>query len=93
MDLVLYIGSKCGQGGRGSKIPKILWTSYEYRPYDRIYIPAALLQLVLLPVDDHRSDLLVHEDKDGCQHCWHDGRDRGPPWVRLQLLGRHSTMP
>ena len=29
MDLVLYIGPKCGQGGILN--PKILWPSYKYR--------------------------------------------------------------
>ena len=53
-------------------------------------VPAALLQLVLLPVDDDRRDLLVHEDEYGGEQRGHDGRDGGPPGVRLQLLGCYS---
>ena len=33
MDLLVYIITKCGQGGRGSKIPKKLWTSFMYGPH------------------------------------------------------------
>ena len=55
-------------------------------------VPAALLQLVLLPVDDDRRDLLVHEDEYGGEQRGHDGRDGGPPGVRLQLLGRYSVL-
>ena len=32
MDLVLWINPNFGQGGRGSKNPKILWTSFMYGP-------------------------------------------------------------
>ncbi len=64
-------------------------------------VPAGLLQLVLLPVDDDRRDLLVHEDEDGAQHGGDDGgegepgrdsdeRTKDPVAVRvrgLQLVG------
>ena len=36
---------------------------------------------MLLPVDDDRGDLLVHEDQDGGQDGGHDGHDGGPPGV------------
>ena len=36
MDLVLYFITICGQGGRGSKIPEILWTSFKYGPLDML---------------------------------------------------------
>lgn len=39
------------------------------------------LQFVLLPVDDDRRDLLVHEDEDGTEQRGDEGDDGGPPGV------------
>ena len=39
------------------------------------------LQLVLLPVDDDRCDLLVHEDEDGAEQSRNDGDQWRPPRV------------
>ena len=42
-------------------------------------------QLVLLPVDDDGSNLLVHEDKDGAKECWRDSCRDGPDRVRERV--------
>ena len=44
------------------------------------------------PVDNDGGDLLVHEDEYGGEHRGDDGRDRGPPRVRRQLLGCLSVV-
>lgn len=36
---------------------------------------------MLLPVDDDRRDLLVHEDEDGTEQRGDEGDDGGPPGV------------
>lgn len=37
---------------------------------------------MLLPVDDDRRDLLVHEDEDGAEQRGDEGDDGGPPGIR-----------
>ena len=44
-------------------------------------VATALLEFVLLPVDDDGGDLLVHEDKDGGEERREEGGERAPPGV------------
>ena len=46
------------------------------------------LELVLSPVDDNGSDLLVHEDEDGCKEGWDDRGESRPPRVTREWMDK-----
>lgn len=50
------------------------------------------LELVLLAVDDDRSDLLVHKDEDGAEQSRDEGDDGGPPGVRPHGVYKPATI-
>ena len=50
------------------------------------------LKLVLLPVDDDSSDLLVHEDEDGAEQSWDHGYDCCPPGVGPQRVNEPASI-
>ena len=53
-------------------------------------ITTALLQLVLLPVDDDRGDLLVHEEEDGEEEGGEGSEQVDVPWRRII---KHGDQP
>ena len=54
-------------------------------------IAAALLQLVLLPVDDDGGDLLVHEEQDGGEDRGDTGQHRGVDGVSIERGDEPAT--
>lgn len=50
------------------------------------------LQLVLLPVDDDRRDLLVHEDENGTEQRGDEGDDGGPPGIWPHWVDNPATI-
>ena len=53
-------------------------------------ITTTLLQLVLLPVDDDRGDLLVHEEEDGEEEGGEGGQEIDVPGG---LIIKHGNQP
>lgn len=47
---------------------------------------------MLLPVDDDRRDLLVHEDEDGTEQRGDEGDDGGPPGVGPHWVYNPATI-
>lgn len=50
------------------------------------------LQFVLLPVDDDRCDLLVHEDENGTEQRGDEGDDGGPPGIWPHWVYKPATI-
>ena len=53
MNFIVEIRSKCIQGGRGSKNPKMLWTSYLEAPLDGRSSPVQDAESVVGEQEDH----------------------------------------
>lgn len=47
---------------------------------------------MLLPVNDHSCDLLVHEDQDGAEESGDEGDDGGPPRVWPHRVYKPATI-
>jgi len=63
----------------------------EKRDNEEIQVVAtAFIELELLPVDDDRRDLLIHEDENCPQECREEGKDRGVH--RVSIEGRDEPV-